>query len=164
MSGAVYDIGVAVRAVKNQSILLVKEAKGTYQNRWGLPKGRVDGNETPEAAAIRELMEETGFGGYIVGLAAIRSTYHAGTPAIFLCYDVHIESQVNKPSTDEISEIRWFQLSELKSLDWISETMHTLAISALNGSRMSLVSSKPLSKNKSDYFVYSANKHSMINQ
>ena len=44
MSGAVYDIGVAVRAVKNQSILLVKEAKGTYQNRWELPKGRVDGN------------------------------------------------------------------------------------------------------------------------
>ena len=164
MSGVVYDIGVAVRAVKNQSILLVKEAKGTYQNKWGLPKGRVDVNETPEAAAIRELMEETGFGGHIIGLAAIRSTLHSGAPAIFLCYDVHMGSQVNKPSTDEISEIRWFKLSELKTLNWISETMHTLAFNALNGSRMSLVSSKSLSKNKSDYFVYSANKHTIINR
>ena len=110
------------------------------------------------------MIEETGFGGHIVGLAAIRSTFHSGTPAIFLCYDVHIGFQENKPSTNEISEIGWFQLSELKTLNWISETMHTLAINALNGSRMSLVSSKPLSKNKSDYFVYSANKHSIINQ
>ena len=163
MSGAVYDIGVAVRAVRNQSILLVKEARGTYQNKWGLPKGSVDGNETPESAAIRELMEETGFRGRIVGLTAVRSTFHGGKPAIFLCYDVQIETQQSSPLAVEISETRWFQLSELKSLNWISKTMHTLAIDALDGSRMSLVSSKSLGKNKSNYFVYNVNKHSLIN-
>ena len=163
MSGVVYDIGVAVRAVRNQSILLVKEARGTYQNRWGFPKGRVDGDETPESAAIRELQEETGFGGSIVGLAAVRSTFHAGKPAIFLVYDAQIETQQYSPFADEISEIDWFQLSELKSLNWISETMHTLAIDALDGSRMALVPSKSLSKDKTNYFVYSVNKHSLIN-
>ena len=163
MGGAVYDIGVAVRAVRNQSILLVKEARGTYQNKWGLPKGRVDGDETPESAAIRELQEETGFGGSIVGLAAARSTFHAGKPAIFLVYDAQIETQQYSPLADEISEIDWFQLNELKSLNWISETMHTLAIDALDGSRMALVPSKSLSKEKTNYFVYSVNKHSLIN-
>ena len=163
MSGTVYDIGVAVRAVRNQSILLVKEARGTYQNKWGFPKGRVESDETPESAAIRELQEETGFGGGIVGLAAVRSTFHAGKPAIFLVYDAQIETQQYSPLADEISEIEWFKLSELKSLNWISETMHTLAIDALDGSRMALVPSKSLSKEKNNYFVYSVNKHSLIN-
>jgi len=163
MSGAVYDLGVAVRAVRNQSILLVKEARGTYQNKWGFPKGHVDSGETPESAAIRELQEETGFGGRIVGLAAVRSTFHAGKPAIFLCYDAQIETQQYSQSAGEISEIGWFQLSELKSLNWVSETMHTLAIDALDGSRMSLVPSKSLSKDKTNYFVYNVNKHSLIN-
>jgi 8-oxo-dGTP pyrophosphatase MutT (NUDIX family) len=163
MSGTVYDIGVAVRAVRNQSILLVKEARGTYQNKWGFPKGRVESDETPESAAIRELQEETGFGGGIVGLAAVRSTFHAGKPAIFLVYDAQIETQQYSPLADEISEIEWFKLSELKSLNWISETMHTLAIDALDGSRMALVPSKSLSKDKTNYFVYSVNKHSLIN-
>ncbi|HEX6938955.1 MAG TPA: NUDIX hydrolase [Longimicrobiales bacterium] len=33
-----------------------------YEN-WGLPKGHVEGEETPEQAALREIMEETGLAG-----------------------------------------------------------------------------------------------------
>lgn len=31
-----------------------------YAGHWGFPKGHKEGDETPEAAAIRELKEETG--------------------------------------------------------------------------------------------------------
>ena len=80
-----------------------------------------------------------------------------------MCYDVQIEGQQYDSPSSEISEVGWFQLSELKSLNWVSETMHTLAIDALDGSRMSLVHSKSLGEDKPNYFVYSVDNPSLIN-
>ena len=38
MAGVVCDLGVAARAIHNNKILLVKEARGRFQNKWGFPK------------------------------------------------------------------------------------------------------------------------------
>lgn len=154
------DLGVAARAIQNDSILLVKEGEGRHQNLWSLPKGSVGEGETPESAVIRELLEETGADGTIIGLAAVRSTLSDCKPAIFLCYDVQLNSSITNTVTAEISESGWFRLGELRSLDWVSETMHNLAIEALSGSRKSIQSSCPLSKSSSSYFVYTVNRHS----
>lgn len=160
MSGVFCDLGVAARAVVDDKILLVKEAKGSYQNRWSLPKGSVDRGESPESAVLRELVEETGAEGQIIGLAAVRSTLNKENPAVFLCYDVKIDSQTDNFDTSEIIDVKWAGLSELKSLEWVSDTMHNLAIDGLSGSRMSIQSSKPLSKTNMAYHVYSVNKQS----
>ena len=58
MASVLCDLGVAARAIYNNKILLVKEARGRFQNKWGLPKGSVDEGETQDAV-IRELTEET---------------------------------------------------------------------------------------------------------
>ena len=160
MGSTVCDLGVAARAIQDESILLVKEAKGRYQNQWGLPKGSVDPGENPESAVLRELKEETGADGSIIGLAAVRSTLYKDKPAVFLCFDVHLETIVEHVDSDEISDSGWFKLDELKELEWVSDTMHNLSIDALSGSRMSLQPSCPLSKSENEYFVYSVNKHS----
>jgi ADP-ribose pyrophosphatase YjhB (NUDIX family) len=160
MVSTVCDLGVAARAIENNSILLVKEGKGRYQNLWSLPKGSVGEGEVPELAVIRELLEETGAEGTIIGLAAVRSTLSDSKPAIFLCYDVHVTSSISNVANDEISEMGWFRLDELKSLDWVSETMHNLSIDALSGTRKSIQPSCPLSKESSSYFVYNVNQNS----
>ncbi|MBG45169.1 MAG: hypothetical protein CMB76_01460 [Euryarchaeota archaeon] len=159
MSGVVCDLGVAARAIYNGKILLVKEARGNYQNLWGLPKGSVDEGESPESAVLRELSEETGVNGTIIGLSAVRSTLYKRKPAVFLCYDVSIESNQTSISTDEIDEIKWVDLEELKNLDWVSQTMHNLALDGLSGKRMSLKSSRPITKSDA-YNVYSVNSQS----
>ena len=160
MGSTACDLGVAARAILNDKILLVKEARGSYQGRWSLPKGRVELGEDTETAVIRELYEETGVQGEIIGLAAVRSTLNKQMPAVFICYDVHVLSKSGHIDTEEISDCKWFSLSELKNLGWVSDTMHNLSIEALSGSRMSIKSSKPLSKSGKSYYVYSVNKHS----
>ena len=42
MPSLLCDLGVAARVVQDGKILLVQEASGTYQGKWGLPKGHVD--------------------------------------------------------------------------------------------------------------------------
>ena len=106
------------------------------------------------------MQEETGADGSIIGLAAVRSTMYKDKPAVFLCFDVHLDTPAEELVTDEISDSGWFKLEELKGLEWVSDTMHNLAIDALSGSRMSLQPYCPLSKSENSYSVYSVNKHS----
>ena len=138
----------------------MKEARGPYEGMWSLPKGSVDDGEGPETAVLRELEEETGAQGEIIGLAALRSTMNRDMPAVFICFDVLVKSTSGVIDADEISESKWFSLDELKSLSWVSDTMHNLSIEALSGSRMSIQSTKPLPKLGKSYYVYSVNKHS----
>lgn len=59
--------GVVVRQAAGQPAEVVLIAVGP-QNRWQLPKGIIDGEETPEIAATREVREETGITGELVAL------------------------------------------------------------------------------------------------
>ena len=125
------DLGVAARVVANGEILLVQEALGRYEGCWGLPKGHVDEGESPEEATLRELAEESGFDGRILGLAGVRTALREDHPAVFLCYDVSIHAGQIQDSSEEISSSGWFSLGDLQSLKWVSETMQQLAIDGL---------------------------------
>ncbi len=53
--------------IRDEKILMVRHV---YEGRsyWTLPSGRIDEGESPEAAAERELLEETGLTGQVVRL------------------------------------------------------------------------------------------------
>ncbi len=52
--------GVVYRRSGGDVVFLL--IRDPYEN-WGLPKGHVEGEETPEEAALREIEEETGLSG-----------------------------------------------------------------------------------------------------
>jgi len=58
-------VGAYVVCVRDGAILLSRFARS---GRWTLPGGGIDHGEHPEAAAIREVMEETG---YIISLGPL---------------------------------------------------------------------------------------------
>lgn len=50
---------VVIVVCKNDKIVLVKRKFNPGKDRWALPGGFIDFDETPEQAAVRELKEET---------------------------------------------------------------------------------------------------------
>ena len=102
MAPLLCDLGVAARAVQNNKILLVQEAGGPHQGKWGLPKGHVDPGESPEHAALRELHEEAGYHGSVIGLVGVRTALRKEHPAVFLCYDVHLEGQHRRTTSTKL--------------------------------------------------------------
>ncbi len=46
---------------KNTFLILLRHSQKPDGNTWGLPAGKVDPNETDEAAVLREVEEETGY-------------------------------------------------------------------------------------------------------
>jgi mutator protein MutT len=53
---------IAVAVVEHQGRLLIgrREAGGALAGFWEFPGGKIEAGETPEAAAVRECLEETG--------------------------------------------------------------------------------------------------------
>lgn len=54
---------VAVVVMRQDSVLLVKRGVAPARGFWALPGGFMEGAESPEKAALRELREETGLKG-----------------------------------------------------------------------------------------------------
>ena len=124
------DLGVAALVSLNNKVLLVQEAQGSFKGKWGLPKGFVDPGELPRDAALRELKEECGLDGRVIGLNSMREKILNGHPAIFIVYDIEVNpDQIAKPCS-EISKVKYIDKSELSSLDWISHTMKSIALNS----------------------------------
>jgi len=149
------DLGVAARAVRQHRLLVVQEAKGRFQGHWGLPKGRVDQGESVESAVLRELKEETGHEGAVLGLSGVRTTLRNDVPGVFMCFDVAVGEASPSHHDDEISNMRWITLEEVAQLNWVSETMRQLAIDGLV--RPNRLQNRPnLTPREVPYAVYSS--------
>jgi len=58
-SGLVRSAGGVV--LRDQTVLLIRVSDGKGRPIWSFPKGRLDAGETPAQAAVREVLEETGW-------------------------------------------------------------------------------------------------------
>jgi 8-oxo-dGTP diphosphatase len=84
--------------------------------RWGLPKGHVRRGEAAEAAAVREIAEETGLQGDIQRhLATIEYWFRAGPTRIHKYVDFFLLRYTGGalvPQQAEVDDARWFPLDE----------------------------------------------------
>ncbi len=70
---------------KNNKLLLIKERRaGSQKPVWFLPAGKVEKNDSPKQAALRELQEEAGFTAKKIKLI------HKKTPSNTMLWDIYI--------------------------------------------------------------------------
>jgi 8-oxo-dGTP diphosphatase len=84
----------------------------TRYNDWALPKGKVEANEEPLQAAIREVREETGCEVECLSFAGEIRYEVDGVPKIVLFWRMSFVRQEPLEPNDEIAEAIWWPLPE----------------------------------------------------
>ena len=113
---------IAVRSGVPHVVLIATRNR----TRWGLPKGALAGGETSEAAALREVLEETGIEARIVRpLDTIEYFFRAGDTLIQKRVDFYLMEYVAgelQPQLSEVDDVEWVELtSSLKRASFDSE-------------------------------------------
>jgi 8-oxo-dGTP pyrophosphatase MutT (NUDIX family) len=101
--------------------LLIGRIDARDKNRerllWSLPKGHIEEGESPEAAALREVKEETGIDSEISkSLGVIDFWFMAGGKRIHKTVHHFLFKETGgkiAPQVSEVDDVRWFPLTEI---------------------------------------------------
>jgi len=64
-------VSVGIVVWRGDDVLLIRRGKPPYEGQWSIPGGSVEFGERLHAAALRELLEETGVQADILGLVDV---------------------------------------------------------------------------------------------
>lgn len=105
--------GAAMLNPEMDQVVLVKGWGNTA--RWGFPKGKMGRAESEEQAAIREVLEETGFdvSRYIIPNEYLDSMSKGRRNRIFIATNVPMDAHFETRTRKEISKIEWKPLNSL---------------------------------------------------
>ena len=128
---------------QDQKLLMIKHKK---LGKWCPPGGKVDNNETPDEAAVRECFEETGVRIKLIGANNLHFKGELITPIGSQCNVInkgereHVDlSYLATPldnnlkiSEREASDIDWFSFEEVKKLDTFESVPYFFEIGLRN--------------------------------
>lgn len=116
-----------------ETVLLIREySAGIHRYELGLPKGKVDADESFFEAANRELKEEVGFGAgrlHHLSTFSMAPSYLEHTTEIILAQDLYAEKLVGD-EPEELEVVPW-KLSRINKLLATGECTEARSIAAL---------------------------------
>ena len=120
---------VGVVVMRGDEVLLVRRGTPPRLGQWSLPGGRIEFGETVEAAALRELKEETGVEADLLGLievldAVFTSRTNGDVTRHYVLIDFAARWVSGEPvAGDDAADARFFHHSEVAGLVEWSETV-----------------------------------------
>jgi 8-oxo-dGTP diphosphatase len=120
-------VGAVVFNATND-ILLIKRGKAPHYGRWMVPGGTLEWGETLEAAAVREVREETGID---IEIEAFVEIIEALTPGpegfhyVIMDYAARAVSGVLSAGSDAL-EAAWIPVEQLGDLDLTEDLVRVI--------------------------------------
>ena len=107
-------------------VLLIKVKTMKGRKIWTFPKGHIEEGETPRQAALREVLEETGYRAKIVRpLLKVRDSFTLKGNFIKKAVQWYLMTKlvrIGKPDTSEILAVDWVSLNKAKEkIDYPSD-------------------------------------------
>ncbi len=108
---------VAAIIHKDESYFATQRGYGEFEGMWEFPGGKVEANETPEEALMREIREELTIN---IEIERFFCTVEYDYPAFHLtmhCYLCHIA--YGTPQLLEHKSAKWLDKEMLSSVEWL---------------------------------------------
>lgn len=109
-------VAASVLIVQGGKVLLVRRAMMPRKGLWTNPAGFVEYDEDPRDAAVREVLEETGYQVEVIELLdAIHGREHERGADLVIAYRARIVGGAPRPA-DDVDDLRFFGPDELPRL------------------------------------------------
>lgn len=123
-------LGVNAIVINNEGEwLLLKKQYSGMRGMWSTPAGFVDNGETADQAVLRELYEETGIEGKVLGMIGLRTGVIKNTISdnmiLFLVQPKSTTITVTLPN-DEIEQVAWRTPDDILQDNTVSPMIHHL--------------------------------------
>lgn len=107
--------GLVFRETAKGNLKILIAHRPRYDD-WGLPKGKADKGETPEATAVREVLEETGYHCRIVSsIGTTRYRIDGGIKEVSWFAMRPLPDSPGFKKNKEVDEIRWISRKKAKA-------------------------------------------------
>jgi 8-oxo-dGTP diphosphatase len=108
--------GLVIRTTESGAIEVVLVHRPKYDD-WSFPKGKVEAGETDEAAAAREVLEETGFECRLdEELPAVEYVDGRGRPKRVRYWLMTVVAGTAQIPNDEVDDLRWLSPADASTL------------------------------------------------
>lgn len=122
-------LGVGVAVIREGKLLLIQRGRGHLAGRWAVPGGKVRLGETLEAAAVREVREETGLEVELREIVWVGETIGPGDPPawhyVLIDYLGEVVEGDLSPG-DDAAAATWVDLISASEMDDLTPTMYSL--------------------------------------
>lgn len=125
---------VGVVCLREDEVLLIRRGKPPLMGAWSLPGGRIEWGERAADAALRELSEETGVEGEMLGLVEVADGLFAPDEKNgrhFVLVDYAVRWTAGEPvAGDDAAAAAFHPLSGLEALGLWDETVRVIRLAA----------------------------------